>query len=77
MALKKLRGSEDVKDEINDMIKEARAETTAKKISILQLFRTRALLLPTIISIVMHLSQQFSGINAVSSSHSESEFNVA
>ena len=40
-------------------------ERNLVKANIFQLFMTRALLLPTIISIVLHLSQQLSGINAV------------
>ena len=75
-ALKKLRGTEDVQDELDALTKEAKAEISAKKVSILQLFSTRALLLPTIISIVLHLSQQFSGINAVSFPSSPSEFRI-
>ena len=63
--LTKLRATSDVKQEIDDMINEANQEKTIKKFSILQLFKTRALLIPTIISIVLHLSQQLSGINAV------------
>ena len=66
VALQKLRGTLNVKLEIDDMKREAEMESSIKKFSILQLFSTRALLLPTIISIVLHLSQQLSGINAVS-----------
>lgn len=66
-ALKRLRGREDVKAELNEMMDEARAEKDIKRVSMIKLFSTRALLLPTIISIVLHLSQQLSGINAVSS----------
>jgi SP family facilitated glucose transporter-like MFS transporter 1 len=64
-SLKKLRGTSNVKQEIDDMSKEAETEKNVKKITIFQLFSTRALILPTIISIVLHLSQQLSGINAV------------
>lgn len=64
-SLIKLRGTQDVKQEIDDMINEANLEKSLKKFSIIQLFNTRALLIPTLISIVLHLSQQLSGINAV------------
>lgn len=64
-ALIKLRGTPDVKQEIDDMINEANLERSLEKFNIFQLFTTRALLIPTVISIVMHLSQQLSGINAV------------
>lgn len=65
MALLDLRGSRDIRQEIEDMKNEAEMQKSQPKFSILSLFSTRALLLPTIISIVLHLSQQLSGINAV------------
>jgi hypothetical protein len=64
-ALKSLRNTSDIKKELEEMSDEANLEKSLKKFSIIQLFNTRALLLPTIISIVLHLSQQLSGINAV------------
>ena len=64
-ALQWLRGTDNVQEEIQDMINEANLEKSLQKFSISQLFTTRALLMPTIISIVLHLSQQLSGINAV------------
>lgn len=64
-ALRTLRGSSDVKQEMDDMLAEADREKHQPKFQFWQLFTTRALLVPTIISIVMHLSQQLSGINAV------------
>lgn len=64
-ALIALRGTKDVGQEIDDMKNEAEIQKSQPKFSILSLFSTRALLLPTIISIVLHLSQQLSGINAV------------
>ncbi len=63
-ALRLLRGSQDIKQEIDDMSKEAELEKNQTSFNILQLFTSRALLFPTIISIVLHLSQQLSGINA-------------
>jgi SP family facilitated glucose transporter-like MFS transporter 1 len=64
-ALKRLRGSQNIKQEVDDMTREADLEKSQEKFNVCQLFTARALLLPTIISIVMHLSQQLSGINAV------------
>ena len=61
-----LRGTSNVKQEIEDMVNEANMEKSIEKFSILQLFSAKALILPTVISIVLHLSQQLSGINAVS-----------
>lgn len=63
--LKILRGSSDVKEEMDEMIKEASMEKNVLKFSIFQLFRVKTLALPITISIVLHLSQQLSGINAV------------
>ena len=63
--VKNLRNTSDVKQEIDDMLKEANMEKTIKKFTIFQLFTVKALILPTVISIVLHLSQQLSGINAV------------
>ncbi len=64
--LRSIRSSSNFKQEVEDMKNEASMERAAGKFSIIQLFNTRALLLPTVISIVLHLSQQLSGINAVS-----------
>ncbi len=64
-ALELIRGTSDNKQELDDMIDESNLEKSQKKFSIFQLFRSRALLFPTVISIVLHLSQQLSGINAV------------
>lgn len=65
-SLKQLRGaSSNVKDELDDMLHEAETDKNLKKFNVFQLFTTRALLIPTVISIVLHLSQQLSGINAV------------
>jgi hypothetical protein len=63
--LRKLRGQSNVKQEIEDMKNEANMERAQPRFNIFQLFTVKALLLPTVISIVLHLSQQLSGINAV------------
>ncbi|KAI5631166.1 sugar transporter domain-containing protein [Phthorimaea operculella] len=64
-ALVKLRGSDDVADEVEAMHVEDRAEKQEQKFTILDLVRIKALRTPLIIGIVMHLSQQLGGINAV------------
>jgi sugar porter (SP) family MFS transporter len=63
--LQELRGSTDVKHEMDDMKMEAEMEANLEKFTIKQLFTSRSLLVPIILSIVLHLSQQLSGINAV------------
>lgn len=65
-ALVRLRGSEDVSDDIQEMREEGMKMAMEKKVSILELFRSRNYRQPIIIAIVLQLSQQLSGINAVS-----------
>lgn len=65
-ALVRLRGSEDVSDDIQEMKEEGMRMAMEKKVSILELFRSRNYRQPIIIAIVLQLSQQLSGINAVS-----------
>lgn len=67
-ALVRLRGSEDVSDDIQEMREEGMKMAMEKKVSILELFRSRNYRQPIIIAIVLQLSQQLSGINAVSKS---------
>ncbi|WAQ99525.1 GTR1-like protein, partial [Mya arenaria] len=64
-ALQSLRGIPDVSSEIEEMKSECAAGTKEDKVSIFGLFRKRSLRMPLVISIVMQLSQQFSGINAI------------
>lgn len=67
-SLRMLRGGSYHDDEIEKELSEMRAEHAAQteaKMSILELFRTRALWTPLVVAVVMHLSQQFSGINGV------------
>lgn len=63
--LAKLRGTSEIDDEINDMHVEDRAARQEEKFTIKDLFVIRALRMPLIIGVVMHLSQQLGGINAV------------
>ncbi|XP_032515601.1 glucose transporter type 1-like isoform X1 [Danaus plexippus] len=63
--LSNLRGTSDINDEIKDMHDEDHAEKQEQKFSIADLIRIKFLRTPMIIGIVMHLSQQLGGINAV------------
>ncbi|XP_060777617.1 solute carrier family 2, facilitated glucose transporter member 3 [Neoarius graeffei] len=63
--LVRLRGNNDIEDDVQEMKEEASKVAMEKKVSILELFRNPVYRQPIIIAIVMHLSQQFSGINAV------------
>ncbi|XP_048750699.2 glucose transporter type 1-like [Ostrea edulis] len=64
-ALVKLRGTPGVDGDMNEMRQEHQAMQSEKKIGILHLLKKRSLRMPLIISVVMQLSQQLSGINAI------------
>lgn len=66
VALVRLRDSEDVSDDIQEMKEEGMRMSMEKKVTILELFRSPNYRQPIIIAIVLQLSQQLSGINAVS-----------
>uniref|UniRef100_A0A673IR47 Solute carrier family 2, facilitated glucose transporter member 1-like n=1 Tax=Sinocyclocheilus rhinocerous TaxID=307959 RepID=A0A673IR47_9TELE len=61
----RLRGHSDVEDDIREMKEEAMKMSMEKKVSIPELFRNSAYRQPIIIAIILQLSQQLSGINAV------------
>ncbi|XP_027026046.2 solute carrier family 2, facilitated glucose transporter member 1-like [Tachysurus fulvidraco] len=63
--LKKLRGTEDVGDDIQEMKEESRQMMREKKVTIMELFRSPLYRQPILVAIMLQLSQQFSGINAV------------
>ena len=65
VALKRLRNSDDVEDDIAEMRAEEQAQMSESKIRMLELMQSAPLRLPLLIAIVMQLSQQLSGINAV------------
>lgn len=65
IALAKIRSSSKIENEINDMHTEDRAMRQEQTFTIPDLFTIKALRTPLIIGIVMHLSQQLGGINAV------------
>lgn len=65
LALRRLRASSSVDEDIEEMRAEERAQQTESHISTMELICSPILRTPLIIGIVMQLSQQFSGINAV------------
>ncbi|KAM7383321.1 hypothetical protein PAMP_002984 [Pampus punctatissimus] len=64
-ALVRLRGTEDVSDDIQEMKEEGMKMSMEKKVTIPELFRSPNYRQPIIIAIILQLSQQLSGINAV------------
>ncbi|KAM4610183.1 solute carrier family 2, facilitated glucose transporter member 1-like [Polymixia lowei] len=63
--LEKLRGTEDVNADMNEMQEESRQMMKEKKVTIPELFRSAQYRQPIFIAIMLQLSQQLSGINAV------------
>ncbi|KAL4220892.1 Solute carrier 2 [Mactra antiquata] len=63
-ALKKFRGHDDVEHEIEEMRIEARRSSSTESFTMKQLLTTPELKLPLIISLVVQVAQQWSGINA-------------
>ncbi|XP_013926856.1 PREDICTED: solute carrier family 2, facilitated glucose transporter member 1 [Thamnophis sirtalis] len=63
--LKKLRGTTDVSRDLQEMKEEGRQMLQEKKVTILELFRSPLYRQPLLIAVVLQLSQQLSGINAV------------
>uniref|UniRef100_A0A8C8SD40 Major facilitator superfamily (MFS) profile domain-containing protein n=1 Tax=Pelusios castaneus TaxID=367368 RepID=A0A8C8SD40_9SAUR len=63
--LQKLRGTQDVAQDIQEMKEESAKMSQEKKATVLELFRSPNYRQPIIIAIVLQLSQQLSGINAV------------
>lgn len=68
-ALVRLRGSEDVSKDLQEMKEESTKMATEKKVTIPELFRSPLYRQPLLIAIMLQLSQQLSGINAVSRKH--------
>lgn len=64
--LQRLWGTQDVVQEIQEMKEESVKMSQEKQVTVLELFRSPNYVQPLLISIVLQLSQQFSGINAVS-----------
>lgn len=62
----RLRGFEDVSKDMQEMKEESAKMNMEKKVTIPELFRTATYRQPLLIAIMLQLSQQLSGINAVS-----------
>lgn len=67
--LVRLRGYEDVGKDMQEMKEESMKTQMEKKVTIPELFRSPAYRQPILIAIMLQLSQQLSGINAVSKMH--------
>lgn len=65
-ALMKLRGTEDVSEDMQEMKDESQQMMREKKVTIPELFRSPMYRQPILVAIMLQLSQQLSGINAVS-----------
>ncbi|MBN3298532.1 GTR2 protein, partial [Amia calva] len=63
--LKRLRGKCDIEKDMAEMKKEKQDSIKEDKISILKLLRSTDYRQPLFVALMMHLSQQFSGINAI------------
>ncbi|XP_034612954.1 solute carrier family 2, facilitated glucose transporter member 4-like [Trachemys scripta elegans] len=63
--LKRLTGRSDVSEALTEMKEEKRRMDMERKVSITQLFRCRIYRQPLLIAVVLQLSQQLSGINAI------------
>lgn len=63
--LQRLWGTQDVAQDIQEMKEESARMAQEKQVTVLELFRAPSYRQPIIISIVLQLSQQLSGINAV------------
>lgn len=68
----RLRGCEDVSKDMQEMKEESVKMNMEKRATIAELFRTAAYRQPLLIAVMLQLSQQLSGINAVSDSDSKS-----
>ncbi|KAG7188117.1 hypothetical protein KM043_015964 [Ampulex compressa] len=64
-ALRRLRASNQVEEDIEEMKAEERAQQAESRISMAELICSPTLRAPLVIGVVMQLSQQLSGINAV------------
>ena len=64
-ALKKLRNTDDINEELDEIKAESNTARNSTSMSVLQLLKTSNLRLALFVTICMHLSQQLSGINAI------------
>lgn len=64
--MKRLRGGADVTKDIAEMRKEREEASSEQKVSIIQLFTNSSYRQPILVALMLHMAQQFSGINGVS-----------
>ncbi|XP_054436460.1 solute carrier family 2, facilitated glucose transporter member 2 [Pteronotus mesoamericanus] len=64
-SLRRLRGSADVTKDLAEMRKEREEASSEQKVSILQLFTNSSYRQPILVSLMLHMAQQFSGINGI------------
>lgn len=64
--LKKLRGTTDVSNDMQEMKEESRQMMREKKVTIKELVQSPLYRQPLVVAVILQLSQQLSGINAVS-----------
>ncbi|KAF6121748.1 solute carrier family 2 member 2 [Phyllostomus discolor] len=64
-SLKRLRGSADVTKDITEMRKEREEALSEQKVSMIQLFTNSSYRQPTLVALMLHMAQQFSGINGI------------
>ncbi|XP_021487663.1 solute carrier family 2, facilitated glucose transporter member 2 [Meriones unguiculatus] len=64
-SLKRLRGTEDVSKDINEMKREKEEASTEQKVSVMQLFTDSSYRQPILVALMLHAAQQFSGINGI------------
>ncbi|XP_002920886.1 solute carrier family 2, facilitated glucose transporter member 2 [Ailuropoda melanoleuca] len=64
-SLKRLRGGADVTKDINEMRKEKEEASSEQKVSIIQLFTNSNYRQPILVALMLHVAQQFSGINGI------------
>lgn len=64
-ALVRLRGTDDVSKDLQEMKEESAKMAMEKKVTIVELFRSASYRQPLLIAVMLQLSQQLSGINAV------------
>ncbi|XP_036610157.1 solute carrier family 2, facilitated glucose transporter member 2 [Trichosurus vulpecula] len=65
MNLKRLRGVSDPTKDIMEMKKEKEEAASEKKVSIIQLFTMASYRQPILVALMLHMAQQFSGINGI------------
>ncbi|XP_078060490.1 solute carrier family 2, facilitated glucose transporter member 2 [Mustelus asterias] len=64
-SLERLLGTSDTEQHIEEMKKEKEEIQKEKKMTVMQLFRSSSYRQPIIVALMLHISQQFSGINAI------------